>query len=219
MPHRLAILSALAGIVVLLATASPGPIPPAAFAGDPAAATTSFVMKVGGPPGIDDALDPAGIASDGTYAYVIDPRTNRLGKWRVADLSWVAGTGEWGSGNDQFAGPMGVATDGRYVWVADTGNNRIVKLRASDLSFVAAMGTAGGGTDQFRSPAGIAVRGSFLYVADTGNHRIVKRRASNLTFVAAVGRGGTGTGRFSSPRAWPSTVPSSMSPTPATTGS
>ena len=132
--------------------------PPAAAADGDA---MPFVMKLGGPPGIDDALEPGGVASDGTYLYVADTRTDRLGKWRLAGLAWVAGTGSWGAGNDQFAGPAGVATDGAYVYVADAGNPRIVKRKASDLSFVAAVGNEGPGSNQFRSPAGVAVSGGF----------------------------------------------------------
>src|SRR3989339_511702 len=143
---------------------------------------------------------PSGVATDGTYIYVVDTGNTRIVKRLASDLSYVAQIGSSGSGDDQFSVPNGIATDGTYIYIADTFNNRIVKRLASDLSYVSKIGSFGSGNDQFSSPNGIATDGTYVYVADSSNHRIVKRLATDaLTYVSKIGSSGSGNDQFYSP--------------------
>jgi sugar lactone lactonase YvrE len=90
----------------------------------------------------------------------------------------VIGTGNVGTGNNNFALANGVATDtAGNIFVVDTGNHRILKY-SSAFVFQAQFGqtgVSGNDTSHLNSPQGIAIDSSNnVYISDTMNHRLVK---------------------------------------------
>ena len=176
------------------------------FSGDGGAATSARMAAAYGV-----AVDGAG------NVYIADWGSHRIRRadGGSAEISTVAGTGEYGFDGDEvsatsanLAAPHGVAVDGAgNVFIADTQNHRIRRVDAGsgEITTVAGTGAEGASGDggpatsaSLRFPFSVAVDGAGnLYVADTNNHLIrrVDGASGVITTVAGTGaQGGGGDG-------------------------
>ncbi len=136
--------------------------------------------------------NPQGIASDGTYLYVVDTGYNIIRRIEISTgvVTTLAGTGVPGATDGPgaaatFSSPVGIAIDGGNLYVAEMGNNKIRKIviatgEVSSFTGVANAANGMGATDgagwaaTFIFPSGIASDGTNLYVTDSGNNKIRK---------------------------------------------
>lgn len=137
--------------------------------------------------------NPEGIATDGTYVWVVDGGHDRIVTLLYSDLSFVSASGVTGVGIQDFNGPVGLATNGTFLWVADTQNDRIKKIQISTMLTTTVQGTTGTGIDQYKFPIGVAyglIDGlPTLLVSDFSNNRISVRNATDLTYYNQFGVG------------------------------
>ncbi len=145
--------------------------------------------------------NPRGIATDGTYVYVVDVNNNRLQKFTLtgtyvtkwtlsANCAGVAITNTnqllvsdedgtvrryntTGTLIDSFsqAGATATATLGTTVWVVSYANDTLHKWNFTTTSTTPAVAPINGA---FNLPESLAIKSSSgrIYVADTGNHRV-----------------------------------------------
>ncbi len=97
-----------------------------------------------------------------------------------ANFTTVIGSGNVGSGDNDFAAPFGIALDEerQLLYVADFANNRIQvwDLSADPPAYNSTIGSgvAGDGDDQFDQPFALVLdrEGDLLYITDANNGRI-----------------------------------------------
>jgi hypothetical protein len=137
--------------------------------------------------------DPAGVASDGTYIYVVDKNSYTIRRVTIADgttvtIAGAAGQSGSADGNPgtsaRFNFPKGLAHSGQKLYVTDAcairvvdtsigGNYAVTTLAGTTSSSGSLDGT--GTAARFWSPHAITVSsGGDLYVADTYNHTVRK---------------------------------------------
>ncbi|HEX6034838.1 MAG TPA: NHL repeat-containing protein, partial [Anaerolineales bacterium] len=112
--------------------------------------------------------------------YVADTNNQRVQIFN-SNGSYFAtiGTGQWGSGNNEFAVPNGIAISpvNGDIYVADMGNQRIQVFNSARV-YKATLGTStvpGSDNQHFNWPRGVAVApNGTIYVADTDNFRVQK---------------------------------------------
>ena len=141
---------------------------------------------------------PAGIATVGNMAYVVDPPKHAV--WRVGlDGSVLGRLGVRGTDAGQFNFPTGIAAlpDGSLL-VVDALNFRVVRL-SPDGKPVSAFGEAGDGGGAFARPKAVAVdETGKIYVSDAQNDVVLVYGNSGV-FDLAVGGSGQGPGQFTLP--------------------
>jgi RHS repeat-associated protein len=163
----------------------------------------------GGPATAAILWGPAGVAvaPDGSV-YIADSQRNRVR--RVAPdgiITTVAGTGEFGTGNDDVPGPsarlnlpigLAVRSDGS-LYIADALNSRIRRLGPDGIIHTIAGAASGMDADgipainaQLSVPNGLAIGADgTLYIADTGYHRVRSVAPDGIIrAVACSGMGG-----------------------------
>lgn len=117
---------------------------------------------------------PVGIATDGTYVYVVDQGNDRVQKFTTSGVL-VTKWGSSGTGNGQFQTPVGIAinSDNGNVLVTDSGRDDVQEFTGNG-AFVRKFSASGSGDGFVNDPTGIVVTadGTGIYVADTGNDRI-----------------------------------------------
>jgi len=158
------------------------------------------VSTVAGTPGTQGQTDaspgtsatfeaPTGIATDGTFLYVVD-YYNNIRKIAIASphaVTTLTGLGVSSPGfvdgdrnTAKFNSPTGIATDGTNLYVADSGNNAIRQVVISTGYVTTLAGGTLGNVDgtglaaRFSSPTGVATDGTNLYIADEQNHAVRK---------------------------------------------
>ncbi len=183
------ILLALAGILLVLASAMPTVLPPPGIRSNQSqeyrlpprtALYSEYRYTIGetGVAGSDNAHFnvTAGIAVNATgHLYVTDSDNHRVQVFDKAGVYQytICGNGA-GSGNNQLNTPYGVGLDtSGYVYVADSYNHRVqVFDRAGNYHSTIGYGY-GSGMGEFDCPTGVAVHpAGYIYVADTNNHRV-----------------------------------------------
>ena len=120
-------------------------------------------------------------------------------------------TGQWGSGNHQFAGPYDVCVDSGpdgHLFVVEWSNKRVQVLK-KDGTYVRTIGItrqAGMGNDRFNNPWGVCVEpgpDGRLYVADTSNRRVQvlnKDTGAHVHTYGVAGQSGGGNHLLSGPK-------------------
>jgi len=136
---------------------------------------------------------PVGMATDGTYIYIVDFGNHRIQKWTLRGGSFVANIGSSGTGDNNFSNPEDIMYYKGLLFISDTQNDRIKIHKADDLRFVKEFGTTGSGSGNFNSPRGLTNDGKYLYIADHNNARIVIYNLRELTFEKSVSITGTPT--------------------------
>lgn len=120
--------------------------------------------------------NPYGIATDGTYLYVVDNTNATIRKITIASPYTVSTLVGPSAG---LVGPFGIATDGTNLYIGDDNANKVwetVKLSGA-LTLVAGSGTATfadgtGVSASFYAPRGVTTNGTYVYVVDGWNSRI-----------------------------------------------
>jgi hypothetical protein len=142
-------------------------------------AATGVIGSAIGASGVGDGqfgLTVTGIATDGTYLYVVDTSNARVQKFTTAG-AFVAKWGTSGAGDGQFTTPVGIAVNpvNGNILVTDSGRDDIQEFTSSG-SFIRKFSAAGSSDGQVTDPTGIVVSadGTGVYVADTGNDRVTK---------------------------------------------
>ncbi len=117
---------------------------------------------------------PVGVATDGTYLYVVDQGNDRVQKFTTAGV-FVTTWGSSGVGDGQFQTPVGIAINpvNGNVLVTDSGRDDVQEFTNTGV-FVRKFASNGSGDGQVDTPTGIVVTtdGASVYVADQGNDRI-----------------------------------------------
>jgi sugar lactone lactonase YvrE len=144
---------------------------------------------------------PSGIASDGSFLYVVDSEGSALRKISTRSrqslkdpegtVETIVGTSDLPNGRSLFEfgdvdgvgnfarlqHPLGVVYHEGKLLVADSYNHKIklVDPESKACQTWAGTGKPGAGLNpvEFAEPAGLAIFGDTLFVADTNNHRIV----------------------------------------------
>jgi PKD repeat protein len=132
------------------------------------------------------------------YLYVCDYSNNRIGKWKISDLSFIGNFGMIGTGDRQFRGPYANIFDSAVFeqYVCDYMNNRIQVFNYPDCDFLRKIGSYGTGNDQFKSPRAVAIDNDFVYIADTYNHRVHIRYKDTLALYSMFNPPASGNFRF-----------------------
>jgi hypothetical protein len=198
--------------------------------------TSAQVTTISGTPLVTGSTDNTtapgfngteGIASDGTYLYVMDAASSTLRRIELgtAYVKTLAGSaGSTGSSNGtgstaRFNFASDITYDGTNLYVTDTSNHtirKVVPFTGAVTTFAGSAGVSGssnstdgtGGTARFYCPMGITNDGTNLYVADWGNSTIRKiviatGEVSTLAGTAGITNSMDGTGasaRFYEPR-------------------
>jgi uncharacterized repeat protein (TIGR02543 family) len=131
---------------------------------------------------------PMGIATDGTYVYVVDSSQCTIRRITIATgaVTTIAGSAGTAGSDDgvgsaaRFSDPYDITTDGANLYVTDFGNSTIRQIEIASGVVTTLAGTAGsigsddgiGAAASFNSPAGLTTDGTNLYVADTSNYTI-----------------------------------------------
>ena len=117
---------------------------------------------------------PVGVATDGTYLYVVDQGNDRVQKFTTAGV-FVTTWGSSGTGNGQFQTPVGVAINpvNGNVLVTDSGRDDVQEFTNTGV-FVRKFAASGSGNGFVSDPTGIVVTadGASVYVAEQGNDRV-----------------------------------------------
>ena len=133
---------------------------------------------------------PVGVATDGTYVYVVDQGNKRIQKF-TASGTFVAKWGTSGTGDGQFVTPVGIAANpvSGNIFVTDTGRDDVQEFTNTG-TFVRTYASLGSGSGQVNDPTGIVVTaaGTAFYVADQGNDRVQRftETASSFSYDAAM---------------------------------
>jgi sugar lactone lactonase YvrE len=164
--------------------------------------TYAGAQSVGSRDGIAAAArfsGPAGMASDGTTAYVADTGNDTLRKvvlatGAVTTLAGAAGTASFADGAGsvaRFDQPQGVALDcaAQALYVADTGNRRVRRVDLADgsVSTLAVRVAKGDPFVSFDAPAGLALDGGRLYVTDYTDDVVVSIDLATATVSTIAG--------------------------------
>lgn len=142
-----------------------------------------------GPTG-SEYLDPVGIASDGTYLYVVDQGNKRVQKTSGL-TTLVTKWGTSGTGDGQFTTPVGIAVNpvSGNLLVTDSGRDDVQEFTNTG-TFVGKYASLGSGSGQVNDPTGIVVAasGTSFYVADQGNDRVQRftETASSFSYDSAL---------------------------------
>lgn len=160
-------------------------------------------------------VHPWGLASDGTYLYVVDSQdaylslaANLIRKidFATVTVTTIAGDGSCGGANGngtaaQFCAPVGIAISGTNLFIGDMYYYKVRKIDMSvspaAVTLFAGMNNATGSANgignvaRFSRMGDIVSDGTYLYIADSGNNTIRKAEISTRNVTTVVGTAGT----------------------------
>ena len=141
-------------------------------------ATGVNVWAIGSTTGSNDGQfnAPYGVATDGTYVYVVDQGNDRIQKFST-NGAFIYKWGRAGTDPGEFQTAVGIHYNSvtGMLYVTDSGRDDVQEFTVEG-GYVGQFGTAGTGNGQFQDASGVAndVAGSGVWVADGTQDRLQK---------------------------------------------
>ena len=163
------------------------------FAGNP----NTFTGSSDGTGTSASFYSPTGIATDGSYLYVLDGpgRSSKIRKIDIATraVSTIVQAPAWGlttKGAPTFVSLSGLATDGTYLYVTENSQPAIYRVKLATGEVTKPYSVEGqSASDTFGTPQGITTDGKSLFFTDVNNSKIGRVELSTGTVSVFAGSG------------------------------